>query len=430
MKSLFKNIIVSIITFEAKILLKRTKPQIIAITGSVGKTSVKDAVFEILKEKIHVRKSEKSFNSEIGVPLSVLGLPNAWSNPFHWLKNIFDGFVLMIHPGAYPKLLVLEMGVDRPGDMDKLTSWIQPDVVVLTMLPDVPVHVEFFDSPEEVIEEKKKLVDALKPEGVLIFNQDDQTVVGVAEGVRQQSIGYSRYSNAPFMASSDTVLYENGAASGFAFKLSYVDQSIDIEVKDSLGVQHAYNYAAAAAVGSVFDITLEEVAKSLKSYTPPPGRMRLIPGLKDTVIIDDTYNSSPIACEQSLKTLGDLRGVKRRIAVMGDMMELGQFSIQEHERIGKLVPQYADILVTIGVRSKGMSKGATEAGMEPKNILEFDNSVRAGKELQNIIQPGDVLLVKGSQSIRAERFVEEIMKEPEKAEDLLVRQGRIWRSIK
>jgi UDP-N-acetylmuramoyl-tripeptide--D-alanyl-D-alanine ligase len=127
--------------------------------------------------------------------------------------------------------------------------------------------------------------------------------------------------------------------------------------------------------------------------------------------------------------MGELRGVKRRIAVLGDMMELGQFSIQEHERIGKLVPKYADVLVTIGIRSKGMVKGALDAGMDSKNIYEFDNSLRAGKAMQNFIQPGDVLLVKGSQSIRAERLVEEIMTEPEKAEHLLVRQGKTWRNI-
>jgi UDP-N-acetylmuramoyl-tripeptide--D-alanyl-D-alanine ligase len=284
MKSLFKDIIVSIITFEAKILLKRTKPQIIAITGSVGKTSVKDVVYEVLKDKLHVRKSDKSYNSEIGVPLSVLGLPNAWSNPFLWLKNILDGLILMIHPGKYPKLLILEMGVDRPGDMDNLTSWIKPDVVVLTRLPDVPVHVEFFDSPEEVITEKKKLVEALNPEGVLVYNQDDQTIVEVAEGVRQQSIGFSRYSNAPFMASSDVVLYENGMARGFSFKLTHIDEHVDIEVEGSLGVQHAYNFAAAAAVGSLFDVSIEDTAKALREHTPPAGRMRLIKGLKDTVM--------------------------------------------------------------------------------------------------------------------------------------------------
>jgi UDP-N-acetylmuramoyl-tripeptide--D-alanyl-D-alanine ligase len=200
-----------------------------------------------------------------------------------------------------------------------------------------------------------------------------------------------------------------------------------MRVNGSLGVQHAYNFAAAAAVASVFNIGIDEVAGSLKSFIPPPGRMRIIPGIKDVLIIDDTYNSSPAAGEQSLATLGELKGVKRRIAVLGDMMELGQFSIREHERIGHLVPKAADILVTIGVRARGFSKGALEAGMDPKNILEFDDALKAGKEMQTFIRPGDVLLVKGSQSIRAERFVEELMAEPREAEEFLVRQDLMWK---
>jgi UDP-N-acetylmuramoyl-tripeptide--D-alanyl-D-alanine ligase len=429
MKEIFKKVIIAILTFEAKILLKRTRPQIIAITGSVGKTSIKDAIFEVFKGNAHVRKSEKSFNSEIGVPLSVLGLPNAWSNPFLWIKNIFDGALIALHPHEYPKLLVLEMGVDRPGDMDKLTSWIRPDVVVLTRLPDVPVHVEFFDSPEAVIKEKKKLVDALKPDGVLVYNQDDEKVVEVAQTVFQRSIGYSRYSLSPFTASADKVVYEDGRAVGFEFLLTHLDRATLMRVNGSLGVQHAYNYAAAAAVASVFSIGIDTVADALRSYAPPVGRMRIIPGIKDTLIIDDTYNSSPTASERSLATLGELKGVKRRIAVLGDMMELGQFSIREHERIGRLIPHSADILATIGVRSRGFSKGAIDAGMNPKNIFEFDNALQAGKEMQTFIHAGDVLLVKGSQSIRAERFVEELMAEPERAEELLVRQDPMWKTI-
>jgi UDP-N-acetylmuramoyl-tripeptide--D-alanyl-D-alanine ligase len=182
-------------------------------------------------------------------------------------------------------------------------------------------------------------------------------------------------------------------------------------------------------VASIFSIDLEAVVQSLSLYTPPPGRMRLIPGINDTLLIDDTYNSSPTASEQSLSTLGGLRGVKRRVAVLGDMMELGQFSTREHERIGRLVPQSADVLVTIGVRARGFSKGAIEQGMSEKNIFEFTDAEQAAHELQQFIKPGDVLLVKGSQSIRAERFVEKLMADPSKAEELLVRQGTVWKSI-
>ncbi len=428
MKNLFKKIVVYIITLEAKFLLRRTQPIIIAVTGSVGKTSIKDAVYEVLKGRFSTRKSEKSFNSEIGVPLSVLGLRNGWSNPLIWLKNIIDGFLLVVHPGAYPKILVLEMGVDRPGDIDKLTAWIKPDIVVLTRLPDVPVHVEFFSSPEAVCEEKIKLVKALKSDGVFIYNQDDEKVEKVAQDTLQRSVGYSRYSISPYTASGDTVLYENGKAVGMEFTLTHLSESVVIPIRGSLGTQHTYNYAAAAAVASIFEISLAAAADGLKTHTPPPGRMRLMNGIKDTLIIDDTYNSSPVASEQSLRTLKELRGVKRRIAVLGDMMELGHYSVREHERIGGLASESADILVTIGVRARGFAKGAQDRGMKENNIMQYEDAERAGKELQNFIQPGDVLLIKGSQSIRAERIVEELMAEPERAEELLVRQGEAWKT--
>ncbi len=347
----------------------------------------------------------------------------------HWLKNILDGALHVIHPGSYPEVLVLELGVDRPGDMDRFTAWIKPDIVVLSRLPDVPVHVEFFDSPEAVALEKRKLVDALKPEGIFVYNQDDEKVLEVAKGTFQQSIGYSRYSKSPFVASGDKIIYEDGTAVGYTFTLTHLDQAVPMSVHGSLGVQHAYNYAAASAVGSIFGIDIATIARTFEGYVPPPGRMRLIQGIKNTLIIDDTYNSSPTASEQSLITLSEIRGVKRRIAVLGDMMELGQFSIREHERIGKLVARSTDILVTIGVRARGFSKGAIAQGMAVKNIFEFDNALQAGREMQTFIRAGDVILVKGSQSIRAERFVLEIMADPESAPKMLVRQDVMWQNI-
>lgn len=427
MKDFFKTIVVAIITWEARMLLLRTKPTIIAVTGNIGKTSVKDAIYEVVKTKLHTRKSEKSFNSEIGVPLSVLGLESGFNNPFVWLKNIIDGLFFVIHPGNYPKVLVLEMGVDRPGDMDTLTRWIHPHVVVLTRLPDVPVHVEYFSSPEEVCAEKIKLVRALRQEGTFVYNQDDEKVRAVAKDIFQQSISYSRYSQSDFTAHGDETYYENGHAAGTKFFLTHKDSTVEMKVAGSLGVQHAYTYGAAAAVGCIFGITLAEAAAALSGHVPPPGRMRLVPGLKDTLIIDDTYNASPAAVERSLQTLKELKGVKRKIAILGDMMELGNYSIAEHERIGGLVAQSASLLMTIGVRARGYAKGAMEHGMSEKKILQYDDAEIAGKELQALMKTGDVMLVKASQSIRAEKVVEEVMAEPEKASELLVRQGSFWK---
>lgn len=428
MKSLFKKVVVRVLTWEAKMLIKRTNPKIIGITGNVGKTSTKDAIYEVLKGHVHARKSEKSYNSELGVPLSVLGLPNAWNNPLKWVKNIVDGFVTAIHPGDYPKVLILEMGVDRPGDMAELTSWINPDVVVLTRLPDVPVHVEYFDSPEAVITEKRVLVDALKPDGVLVYNHDDERVRQVAESMRQQTIGYSRYSLSQFTASADKVIYESGRAKALEFTLTHLNKASLMYVQGSLGVPHAYNYAAATAVGTLFDVSIEDATRALREHVPPAGRMRLIDGIKDTTILDDTYNSSPLAAERALQTLKELKGVKRRIAVIGDMLELGQFSVREHEKLGEHAAGVVDVLITVGVRARGVARGALENGLSEKHIYQYESVERAGKELQEMLQPGDMVLVKGSQGIRLEKLVKEVMAHPEQAEKLLCRQSVNWQA--
>lgn len=428
MKDIFKKTVVGILTWEAKVLLKRTKPTIVAVTGNVGKTSTKDAIYHCIKNKVHARKSEKSYNSDIGVPLSVLGLANAWQNPWLWLKNIVDGFFIAIFHRRYPKVLVLEMGVDRPGDMKKLTSWIKPDVVVLTRLPDVPVHVEHFSSPEAVTKEKLVLVDALKSDGVFVYNNDDEAVRKVAEETRQRSIGYGRYSPTDFYVTSDEVAYQNGVPTGINFKVSHNDEQEDFHIKDSLGVITTYTAAAASAVASCFEVGLKECREAVEEFTAPPGRMRIIKGLKDSTIIDDTYNSSPTATERALSALMELKGANRKIAVLGDMLELGQYSVGAHREVGEQAAETSDILITVGIRSRESAQAAMAAGMSEENIIQYDDSTKAGSEIQNLIQAGDVILIKGSQGMRMEKIVLDIMAEPNKAKDMLVRQSKIWQT--
>ncbi len=429
MKSFFKSIVVSILTFEAHLLLRLAKPKIIAVTGSVGKTSTKDAVYHAIKNTTSARKSEKSYNSDIGVPLSILGLDNAWQNPILWIKNIGNGLLHALFPFHYPKVLVLEMGVDRPGDMKRLTSWIKPDIVVLTRLPDVPVHVEYFSSPEEVVAEKLILVDALATDGVLVYNNDDEKVRQAALNIRQKSIGYSRYSPSDYTVSEDKIVYENGQPKGVKFNISHNSMEAEFSLDGAVGVSSLYNFAAAAAVAGQLGEEIENTAIEMKTFVPPPGRLRLIQGIKDTVIIDDTYNSSPVAQESALSTLKEINGFNRKIAVLGDMLELGRYSTEAHEKVGQQAAECSDILITVGVRARNIAVGALASGMSEKNILQYDDAVRAGKELQNFIQPGDLILIKGSQGLRMERIVLEIMSEPEKAEDLLVRQSKAWQEI-
>jgi len=426
MHQLFKYAVTAILTFEARLLLRRKRPKIIGITGSVGKTTTKDAIYTVLKTKVHVRKSEKSFNSNIGVALTVLGLQNAWNSPLLWLKNIFDGALQALFTREYPEVLVLELGVDRPGDMKTLTGFIKPDIVVLTRLPDMPSHVEFFNSPEDVREEKLQLVRALKPDGVFIYNNDDERIRQHTEEVRQPSFGYSRYSPTHFHAVGDKVMYDGGFASGVEFTVKHLDEEVKVRLQGVLGVQHAYNVVAAMAVGYQFGVTLAEAAAAFKDFSPVPGRMRLIAGRNKTLLIDDTYNSSPVAAERAIQTLSELSVPKRKVAILGDMLELGRYSMREHERIGAEVGDAVDVLITVGLRSRKTAIAALNHGLSEKFVFQYDNVEALLAEINTLIHPEDTILVKGSQSVRAERIVKALMLNPEKAPDLLVRQDEVW----
>ncbi len=426
MKSFLKHSVVVLLTLAARILLHRHHPIIIAVTGSVGKTSTKDAIYAVLRRHVSARKSEKSFNSEIGVPLTILGLPNAWNNPFLWLKNIIDGFVTALFSRQYPAYLILETGVDRPGDMVSLTSWLKPDIVVLTRFPDVPVHVEFFDGPEAVVAEKMQLVKALKPHGVVVYNHDDEIIQREMVQVRQQAIGYSRFLPSQFTASGDEFTYHDDQPQGIRFTVRHLDTSVVVDAEGTLGLPVVYTYTAAIAVAMQCGISLQSAAEALLDLEPVPGRMRLLPGIKGSCIVDDSYNASPTAMESALVSLKEMKHATRKIAVLGDMLELGKFSQREHERIGTLVPECADMLVTVGIRAQKIAEAALASGMSEESILQYEDAVRAGRELQGIIKNGDIILVKASQGIRAEKIVEEVMREPEKAPNVLVRQEEAW----
>jgi UDP-N-acetylmuramoyl-tripeptide--D-alanyl-D-alanine ligase len=429
MKKIFKTIVVSILTAEAAFLLRRKKPTIVAITGSVGKTSTKDAIYAAVKGSIKARKSQKSFNSDIGVPLTVLGLPNGWSNPFLWLKNIFDGFLTAVFSRDYPDVLILETGIDNPGDMEKLTQWMKPDLVVLTRLPNIPVHVEAFKSPEAVVAEKMKLVTALKASGKLIFNNDDSIIQAQLPDVLQQLVSFSRYLPADFQASADKIVYADDKPIAVEFVLTHLGEKHKVQLNDTVGTQHMYAVCAAIAVANELGVDVKTAISSVQSLRTPNGRMRLIPALKSSLLIDDTYNSSPIATESALQALAEVKYADRKIAVLGDMLELGKFSAEQHKQIGQKVADVAQVLFTVGVRARGIAEGALAGGMAESNIFQYDDVQRAGQELQAFLKSGDVVLVKASQGIRAERIIEEVMDAPEQASDLLVRQDAVWKTV-
>ncbi|MDP2594221.1 MAG: Mur ligase family protein, partial [bacterium] len=182
-KRLIKPIIVTILACAARAVMGRYRPKVVMVTGSVGKTSTKDAIAAALSARFFVRKSEKSFNSEFGVPFTILGVGNPWANPVAWLSVIQKFFVLMLLPNHYPNLLVLEVGADKPGDLKRILRIARPDAVVVTHLPEIPVHVEFYASPEAVREEEFAPAYALIPGAPLIICADNPYALEMASRV-------------------------------------------------------------------------------------------------------------------------------------------------------------------------------------------------------------------------------------------------------
>jgi len=433
MKRIIKTIIVAILTLEAKLVLKKYKPKIIGVTGSVGKTSTKDAIYAVLSQSLHVRKSEKSFNSEFGVPLTILGGRNGWNDPLLWLETIARGLLVIILPVRYPEWLILEIGADRPGDIKSICSWVKPDIAVVTRFGDVPVHVEFFKSRKALIEEKAYLPKALKRSGVLILNADDADVLEFKSHSKGHTITFGMSEEATVSGSNYAPLYEGAtnesegnSVAGLSFKANIRGACFPVIRRGIIGAQHVYPSLAALAVAVALDLNLVSATEALSKEPLPPGRMRLIPGIKGSVLIDDTYNSSPIAVEEGLKALKDIDIDGRKIAVLGDMLELGKFSAEAHRLVGKQVPKCADILVAVGVRAHQIVEGAHEAGMRKSSMYEFEHSVDAGRFLDAFIQEKDAVFIKGSQGMRMERIVEEVMAHPEERAKLLVRQDEEW----
>ncbi|MBU2109842.1 UDP-N-acetylmuramoyl-tripeptide--D-alanyl-D-alanine ligase [Patescibacteria group bacterium] len=428
-KKILKKIIVFLLRMEARLILRKYKPKIVAVTGTVGKTSSKDAIYTILSADFYTRKSEKSYNSELGVPLTIIGTKSAWNNLFQWILVLFKGLKLLIAKYDYPQWLILEMGVDRPKDMKKLVSYVKPDIGVITALGETPVHVEYFKSADDLAKEKSRMVQAIGKSGYVILNADDKLSLSAREKTKGKILTFGFSEEADLTASNYHIVYkregDKDIPEGITFKVDYKRNIIPVRLYDVFGKQAVYSALISMAVGSAMGMNLVEMADALSRYKAPAGRLRLLEGIKNTFILDDSYNSSPIALVAALEVLTEVPA-KRKIAVLGDMLELGKYTIDEHKKAGREVKKAANLLFIVGPRSKFTAEEARIAGFKENNIFEFSTSDEAKLEVQKKIKEGDLILIKGSQSMRMEKIVEEIMAHPENKKELLVRQEKEW----
>ncbi|KND50547.1 MAG: UDP-N-acetylmuramoyl-tripeptide--D-alanyl-D-alanine ligase [Parcubacteria bacterium C7867-003] len=440
--SLLKKIVVALLILESRLILRTYKPFVVAVTGSVGKTSTKDAIFAVLKSPkvcsdqhmCYVRKSEKSLNSEIGLPLSIIGAPNSWHSIIGWTRTLAQGLKLILMKHEYPDCLVLEVGADHPGDIKKVAPWLRPNIAVITRISRTPVHVEFFPSPEHVFEEKISLALAVRNEGTVVLFGDDEKTLSVKKVLDQSTkkqrniITYGISEGVDVRGTQKKIIYEDQERYpvGMQFIAEYKGLQIPVKMLGGLGTPYMYTLLAAVAVGQAQGLTADLIGRALHEYEVPPGRMNIIMGINGSTLIDDTYNSSPDAVASALETLTEITASGTKIAVLGDMMELGQYASEEHRTVGKHVATVVGRLVTVGQRSRLTAQEALANGMSSDKVSSFDTAEEAAAFLVPFITRGDIVLVKGSQSVRMEKITKALLHEPDRAGELLVRQEKEW----
>lgn len=430
MKSLVKKVLYHL----ARSVLLKYSPDVVGITGSVGKTSAKEAIACALQGTYRIGKSEKNFNNELGVPLTILRCTQSPSQSMiGWLRVLARGMRLLIKRDAsYPSVLILEMGADKPGDIAYLTRLAPCTIGVVTCI--APAHLEGFGSMERLEREKKILHLHLDDDAkVAVVNADDPVLFPVREKMRARVLSYGFHADANVHATmvreqlrfSSDIPFVGGAR----FNVRVGTEEVSVTLAHAIGKQHVYAALAGFAVGHVYRIPFTVLRERIETYQPPLGRMRLLGGIKQTLLIDDTYNSSPFALEAAVDELCHI-GVEegaRRIAVLGDMLELGQQTERLHREAGISCAQRdIDIFLFVGSFSRWMREEAIKIGIDESRALWFDRAEQAGLALQSILKRGDIVLVKGSQGMRLERVVKEVMARPERAHELLVRQGKEW----
>jgi UDP-N-acetylmuramoyl-tripeptide--D-alanyl-D-alanine ligase len=413
-----------ILRILGRLTIWRYEPKIIGITGSVGKTSAKVAIATVLGKEHRVRIASGNLNNDLGMPLTILGdwtpeelklvsrdTPRGtatFRKLFFWIKVLsVSAYRVVVKAPDYPEVLILEYGADRPGDIKYLLRIARPSIGIITAVGDVPVHVEFYAGPQEVAREKGRLIDGIPTTGFAILGADDDTVMRLKDRTRAKVITYGFHQGADLRIVRFENHIEEARPIGISFKIEYGGSFVPVRINGVFGKTHALAAGAAATVGLIFGMNLVKISEALESYVPAGSRMELVPGVKHTLVIDDAYNASPLSMRAALETLKDLPA-ERKVAVLGDMLEIGKYTTEAHEQIGHLAGEIVDVLVTVGARAKFIVEGAKEIGMKKSNIYSFDTAEEAIEPLKDHLKKGDLVLVKGSHAMELDKIVAEI----------------------
>lgn len=348
--------------------------RVIGVTGSVGKTTTKEMIASVLSRRFSVLKSERNLNNEIGLPLTLLHL-----TPEH-------------------EIAVLEMGMYDLGEIRFLCQIALPSTGVVTNVG--PTHLERLGTLERIAQAKAELVEALPADGWAVLNGDDPLVRPMAQATKAHVLQYGQAQSLDLWA--DEV--ESMGLEGMRLRLHRGKESVYFRVP-ILGEHSVHTVLAATAVALTLGLTWDEIDAGLR-VMPDQLRLVVVPGRNGETIIDDTYNSSPASALAALNLLSELDG--RRVAVLGDMLELGSYEDEGHKLVGRRAATVVSQLVVVGPRGRYIGHEALAAGMPPESVATAADNAQAVEILKSLLQPGDFVLVKGSRGMKMEEIVQAI----------------------
>jgi UDP-N-acetylmuramyl pentapeptide synthase len=421
MKNIIKNLLTSIFRRQARLILKKHKPIVVAVVGSVGKTSTKLAIATVLKQTYRVQYQNGNYNVMLTLPLVISGqtMPGLY-NPFGWLKVWLAG-QRYVH-SSYPyDVIVLEMGTDAPGDIIQFKKILSPDIAVVSGISEE--HMEYFKSIDAVAKEEFAIAQFSEK---LVINADDvdREVIKlyVPDSVEVLTYGFNKLANYKINATRNshhsfkTTIHSNNKI--------HIDSDVMVVARHSLKP-----VGAAVAVADLLGVPQKRIQKGVNNIEPANGRMRIFDGKEKSFIIDDSYNASPLAVEAAVDALFEMHAPSK-MAILGSMNELGVVSKTAHQHIGKkCTPDKLDLLITIGEQANNFI--AAEAEANGCHVIRTSSPYKAGKvALQNITKPGTVILVKGSQNgVFSEEAVKQLLANPAD-QTQLVRQNNFWMTKK
>lgn len=348
----------------------------IGVTGSAGKTTTKEMIATLIATERRTWKTWGNFNNHIGLPLCISNTPDD------------------------AEVIVAEMGMSGPGEIDRLAKIAEPKIGVYTTIQ--PVHLEFFESIDGIAAAKRELLENIDETGSIVVNADDFRVMGISEGFPGRRISYGIENDADVMA---TELDGRGLL-GTNFVLRAEGESFEISMKLP-GRHNLENLLAAIAAARVAGISWDGILRGIEDLSPAKHRGELVE-IRGATLYDDTYNSNPYALSKALELLVKADCEGRRIAVIGDMLELGRTEKKLHYDAGNMAPSGIDIMIGVGERARSTIEGATAAGFPRESLFHVADANKAAEVLDELIEPGDLVLLKASRGIGLDRVIDRL----------------------